>query len=275
MQLQVGNGGGLAPVTFKTELVETFDNIERNIRACLSRPYRPFMNVACDPFRPSCSIFGSGPSIDYTWTKAKGDILACNAAHDFLVKKNVVPKFTMMWDPVNVIEEFVTPNPFVTYLLASRCHPNVFKRFANNKVVVWHAAGDECIQRLLEEYKKMEPMVMGGSAAVVRSMFLAVAMGYLDLHIFGMDGSFDGGNTHIKKSVVSEEEMAPIFCEGKWFRTASWLAVQAEDFKRIAPYLTAVGVKLTVYGSGLIPHIASGMGLSVIGEGTTSEEKHG
>lgn len=269
--LQIGTGAGsLAPVSFKTEIVETSDNIERNIRACLSKPYRSFSAVSANPYRPPCSIFGSGPSIDYTWPKAKGDILACNAAHDFLLRKKIVPKYAMLWDPVNVIEEFITPHQAVTYLMASRCHPQVFRRFKDNKVVVWHASGDECLQGLLEEHHKMEPMIMGGSAAVVRAMFLAVAMGYLDLHIFGMDGSFDGGNTHIRQSVVKEEEMAPIFCEGKWFRTASWLAVQAEDFKRIAPYLTAVGVKLTVYGHGLIPHIASGMGLPVIGEHSTT-----
>lgn len=270
-QVETG-AGSLAPVNFKTEVVETSDNIERNIRACLSRPYHPFTNVMANPYRPPCSIFGSGPSIDYTWPRATGDVIACNAAHDYLIKKGIVPRYAMLWDPVDVTEEFITPNPRVTYLLASRCHPKVFRRFRNHRVIVWHAAGDDCIQRLLEEYRKMEPMIMGGSAAAIRAMFLAVAMGYMNLNVFGMDGSFDGSSTHIRQSVVKEDEMAPIFCNGKWFRTASWLAVQAEDFKKCAPYLAAVGVKMTLHGNGLIPHIASGMGLPVIGEhGTTPE----
>lgn len=102
---------------------------------------------------------------------------------------------------------------------------------------------------------------MGGSTGVTRSLFLAVAMGYLDLHIFGADSSCDGGS-HIRKSVVDETYMN-IFCLGRWFVTTPWLAVQAEDFQKLAPYLAAVGVKLTLYGDGLIPHIARSLGFPV------------
>ena len=204
---------------------------------------------------------GSSPSIDWTWRYAKGDIMACNAAHDFLLKNKTIPRYAMLWDPVDVLNDFITPNDHVAYLIASRCHPNIFKRFENNNVYVWHALGDTNIQTILEQHRRMEPMIYGGSTAVTRGMFLAVAMGYLDLHIFGIDSSVDGGS-HIRKSVVREEYME-IFCDGRWFNTTPWLAVQAEDFKRIVPYLVNVGVKMTIYGDGLIPHIAKGFGLTV------------
>ena len=257
-----GPEGHLAPVVFETGLVESDENIDRNIRACLSKPYRSFNSIAANPFRPSCSVVGSAPSIDWTWTHIKGDVIACNAAHDFLVRHKTVPKFAMMWDPVSVMNDLITPHDAVTYLLASRCHPSIFKRFEKNKVVVWHADGDTNIKAILEEYNKMEPIIFGGSTAVTRAMFVAVAMGYLDLHVFGIDSSTNGGS-HIKKSVVDKDYMQ-INCGGRWFETTPWLAVQAEDFKRIVPHLVSCGVKITVYGDGLIPHIARAMHLPVI-----------
>ena len=272
--LELGAGSpqtGLAPVSFNTELVETDDRIERNIRDRLSRSYKSIQKLAADPYRPSCSIVGSGPSVHWTWRHIKGHVLSCNAAHDFLLRKKITPKYAMLWDPVEVLNDFITPHDDVIYLMASRCHPNLFKRFEDKKVYVWHADGDPMIKRLLEEYKVMEPMVMGGSTAVTRGLFLAVMMGYLDLHIFGIDSSYDGAESHLRKSVVDENKMQ-IHCGGRWFTTTPWLAVQAEDFKKIAPYLRTVGVKLTVYGDGLIPHIARLMGFPVR-DGTTSEDK--
>lgn len=263
--LQLGaerRDGALAPVVFHTEIVETNERIDNNIRATLEKPYKPFMSIAMQHFLPVCSIVGSAPSVEWSWRYARGDIIACNAAHDLLVRNKVTPKYAMLWDPVAVVEEFVTPHDDVTYLVASRCHRGVFKRLEKHKVVVWHADGDPNILSLLEQYRKMEPIVMGGSTAVMRSCFLAVAMGYHDLHLFGVDSSSDGG-THFKKSVVTEEYM-DINCLGRWFRTTSWLAVQAEDFKKIVPYLRLLGVKFTIYGDGLIPHIAKAMGLTVI-----------
>ncbi len=256
--------GVLVPVQFEQGMVETDEKIDRNIRACLSKPYRGFNSVAASPWRQSLSIFGSGPSIDWTVKHARGDVMACNAAHDFLLRHKITPRYAMMWDPVEVMNDLITPHPAVTYLLASRCHQNIFKRFEKNKVVVWHAAGDTNIQKLLQEAGKMEPMIMGGSTAVTRAIFLAAAMGYLDQHIFGADSSCDGGS-HIRKSVVDEQYMQ-INCLGRWFTTTPWLAVQAEDFKVIAPILVQAGVKMTFYGDGLIPHIAKGMGFTVIGD---------
>lgn len=262
--------GGLVPVSFNTELVETDDRIERNIRACLSRRYNSIQKISANPFRPSMSIVGSGPSVQWMWREVKGDILACNAAHDFLLRKKITPRYGMLWDPVEVLNDFITPHDDVTYLMASRCHPNLFRRFEENKVYVWHADGDPMIKRLLEEYKVMEPMVMGGSTAVTRGMFLAVMLGYLDLHVFGIDSSYDASDSHLRKSVVDENQMQ-IHCGGRWFTTTPWLAVQAEDFKKIAPYLMSVGVKLTVYGDGLIPHIARLLNIPVR-DGTTPKE---
>ena len=105
------------------------------------------------------------------------------------------------------MREFAVPHPDITYLVASRCHPDVFKRLEGCKIIVWHAGGDHNINDLLCERKLNEPMVNGGSAGVTRAMFLVNCLGYTDQHIFGADSSYTGDDTHIRGSLVPEKDL--------------------------------------------------------------------
>jgi len=201
------------------------------------------------------SICGSAPSFVDTYVEVIGDIFACNAAQDFLVSRGITPKYEMLWDADPIITQLFTPQHGVRYLVASRCHPDVFDRLDGYDVVVWHAGGDECLERLLNERDVQEPIVNGGSAAVVRAMFVAYAMGYRDMRLFGVDCSSKNKKTHLRDSVVPENELR-VFCNGVWFETTPWLAMQAEDFKIIGPALRDGGTNIVVHGEGLIPHIA-------------------
>lgn len=249
----------LLPVTFSQEICETPENVRKNIEATLKRGYTPFNDMLRST---KVSIVGSGPSLKRTLKSVCGDVFACNAAHDFLVSNGIVPRYGMLWDADKVVTKFVTPRADVTYLLASRCHPDVFKQFEGFKTVVWHAGGDKHVEECIEESGRFEPFINGGSAAVTRSLFMCYAMGYSEMHLFGADSSCEEEETHIRKSVVPEKLM-DIYCHGKWFKTTAWLAVQAEDFKLLAPSLRGAGVKIVVHGDGLIPHIASALEFEV------------
>jgi hypothetical protein len=131
------------------------------------------------------------------------------------------------------------------------------------KVVIWHTAGDTNIREILEKKKIMEPMVVGGCAAVTRAMILALPMGYRTIHLYGVDSSFYNGDTHIRKSTTVERAI-PIMCNGRVFETAPWMTQQAEDFKVLAKgYSEQHGIKFIVHGDGLIPHIAATMNFDV------------
>ena len=254
------NDGVLLPLLLKTEICATPETVESNILSALGTEYRPFTPLLQPAHERVVSICGSAPSLEWTHEDVEGDVFACNAAHDFLLDRRIVPRYQMLWDADPVITRFFTPRKGVIYLVASRCHPDVLKRLEGFDTVVWHAAGDECLQRLLEAQNRVEPMLGGGSAAVVRAMFLAYAMGYRKMHLFGVDSSYEE-LTHIKKSVVEEQELN-VNCLGKWFKTTPWLAMQAEDFKVIGPALRDAGTEIVVHGSGLVPTIARDFGFS-------------
>lgn len=240
------------------EICETPENVLRNLRANLAKDYtrlNEFLNTESGPV----SIIGSGPSLKDTYQDFTGDLIACNAALSFLLDKGIVPKYAMFFDAAEIMTKFVVPHPEVTYLVASRCHPQVLEMLSECKVIVWHVKcgedSDEPIDDLLDEFERPEPMVHGGSAAVTRAMLLADALGYTEQHLFGADSSYAGDDTHIRKSIVEEQELM-VFVEGRWFKTTPWLAGQVEDFKILSPELTAWGRKIVVHGRGLLPFVA-------------------
>jgi hypothetical protein len=186
-------------------------------------------------------------------------IIACNAACQFLLERGVVPQYMFCFDADPLMLEFVTPHPEITYLMGSRCPPQAFELLKDCKVVVWHAGGDSNIEKLLNKHGKMEPMVAGGTAAVTRSMMLAQAFGWTEIHLWGCDSSYSESDTHIRKSTTNEIGLS-VMVNGKEFMCSPWMCQQAEDFKILSnPLRDQYNIDLHVHGDGLIPHIAYSM----------------
>lgn len=236
----------------------TEDVITANLNATFERGYKPFVEVK--DYKGPVSIVGAGPSLSWTYKDIVGDVLACNSAHDFLIGKGIVPKYAMLWDAHPVIDRIITkPHKDVTYLIASRCHPSVFEKLNGFNIIVWHAMGGDCVEQLLIERNRMEPIIAGGSSSVTRATHVAGALGYTkEMHLFGVDSCYENNESHINGSVVTLEKMNLRVC-GKWFVVAPWMALQAGDFKILAPILKGNRVRLVVHGTGLIPYVSTFM----------------
>ena len=244
-------------------LANKVEDIDSNVRSALARKLTPLQSLNWTQ-RGACSVVGSGPSLKENWGKLKnfkGDIMACNAAYQFLLGKGITPKYMMCFDADPLMLEFITPHPEITFLISSRCPPKTFDLLEGCNVVCWHASGDPNIEAILQKAGRFEdPMVIGGTAAVTRAMVLAQTLGYTEIHLWGADSSFNKGETHIRQSTTVEKRMV-VNVGAKVFEVAPWMTQQAEDFKILGPQLRDMfGVKLIVHGTGLIPHIARIMG---------------
>lgn len=256
--------GNLAwmPLVLHSALANTDEDIDRNIESALQRDYIPYMELV-GKHQGAVAVVGSGPSLKKNWRALEGfdgDIIACNAACQFLLGKGIVPKYMLCFDADPLMLEFITPHKDITYLLGSRCPPAAFDMLEGCRVVCWHAAGDTNVSELLTKHGKMEPMVIGGSAAVTRAMLLCPSMGYTTIHLYGADSSHADGDTHIRQSTTVERRMA-IQCAGRTFQTSPWMAVQATDFQKLYPVMRDhLHIEVIVHGDGLLPHIAMWMG---------------
>jgi len=248
------------PVAFQGVTNATADNVKANLVATFDRGYsQRYDDIIGSIKGGAVSIVGSGPSLRWTYKDLAGDVFACNSAHDFLIEHGIVPKWAMFWDANQIISKFATkPHKGVKYLVASRCHPDVFAALEGYDVTVWHAAGDPVVEELLNERKIHEAMIGGGCAGVTRALFVAGALGYNVMHLFGVDSCYSEGKTHVNGSVIDQQAMPMRIC-GKWFTIAPWMALQVGDMNLLVPQMQKNGVRFVVHGHGLIPHVATFM----------------
>ena len=261
-------GASWLPLKLVPSLANTDDDIARNIKHALGLEYLSFQQLLGTK-TGAVAVVGSGPSLKANWRKLRGfsgDIIACNAACQFLLAKGITPQYMFCFDADPLMLEFMTPHADITYLLASRCPPKSFELIKGCKLSIWHANGDMHLERLLQEAGKFtEPMVAGGTAAISRGMVLAQTMGYKTIHLWGADSSFASGDTHIRQSTTVERRMR-VSVAGREFETAPWMAVQVEDFKKLAPALRdQYGIRFKVHGDGLLPQVAASLGFEVDG----------
>lgn len=231
-----------------------------NVLATIARGYTRF-NESLNTCAGAVSIVGSGPSLEITHKELDGDIMAINHALKFLLKKKIVPRFAMIWDADPICEQFAIPHPGITYLIGARCHPKVFERLKDCKVIVWHAGGDHNINDFLLQHKIVEPMINGGSAGVTRAMYLAVALGYKELHLYGADSCYsNNGKTHVNGSLVKEKDLMvsvgkddPVF-----FRTTPEWCSQVNEFRDIYSLFAHPRVRIPIitHGEGMLPYMA-------------------
>lgn len=260
------------PLHMQGVLANSVEDITRNIEHSLEQDYIPF-NELVGTKSGAVAVVGSGPSLKANWQQLRdfdGDIVACNASCQFLLEKGIVPKYMMCFDADPLVMEFFTPHKDITYLLASRVPPQVYEVLKGCRIVVWHAAGDEKVRDVLEKRKRMEPMIVGGSAAVTRAMMLVLPIGYDEIHIYGGDSSFANGDTHIRKSTTDERRMA-IRCGGRVFEIAPWMTMQIEDLKKLSPLFKALKKKLIFHGDGLLQTVAGELGFKTDYENVVSQ----
>lgn len=257
--------GSITPLLFPLTLhmigCATAEEMNANVDATRARGYTGIIDLLDKAGMGDVSIVGSGPSLRETWQDLKGDVFAINQAIGFLLDKGVVPKWAMLWDAAEIVEQFAVPHPDITYLVAARCHPSVFERLKDCKVRVWFAGGDHNINEYMIKHELDDPLVNGGSAGVTRGLYLATCLGYRHLHVFGADASYSAdGATHVKASLVPEKDFHVWIGNGegkRLFRTTPEWCSQVNEFRDIFHLFSHpnYAVKIDVYGDGMLPHM--------------------
>ena len=265
---QAAGASPLVRLALSMECCISQEEMHTNFYATLDRGFTP-INDHIGKDSGTCSLVGAAPSIKQTYKDLKGDVVAINSAIGFLLDNGVVPKYAMLWDGADIVEEFARPHPEVTYLIASRCHAKVFERLKDCKVVVWHAGGDHDIfdvmqkQEVIQKIGISQPLVLGGSAGITRGIFLVAALGYSDVHLFGADSSYSSeGKTHVNGSLVKEKDMVVSLGNGPAgspaqsvvFRTTPELCAQVNEYRSIYAMSVnaASGIRKGLYPPSMI-----------------------
>lgn len=199
------------------------------------------------------SIVGGGPSLKHYLESIQGDVMALNNAHDFLIARNIIPKFAVCLDArIGNADFYRNPHPEVTYLIASQAHPDVFEALDGFKVLVWHAGAGKAVTDVIP-FPHIE--INGGCTVGLRSMFLAYSIGYTDLNLYGYDSSHEDYHHAYEQVMNDNQDVIEVEAAGEVFKTSPTMAKQAYQFQSAVMKLVRSGVDITVHGGGLLPTI--------------------
>lgn len=135
----------------------------------------------------------------------------------------------------------------VVYLIASVIHSNYLDALeqAGATIKLWHVLFDE--HEIWPLYPQGDWIICGGNTIGPRTVRLARLSGFVNLHIFGLDGSGAHAGPHTNSPTA--DVYGPITVKGKTFQTTKQLMYQAvsffEDLDRMPE------VHATMYGDGL------------------------
>src|SRR5580765_5062864 len=130
------------------------------------------------------TVVASGPSA----LKAPfdGKTLAINGALGLFTRAGRAPTYWVACDPQELVADFLDEMPeSTTYLIASKCHPKVFERLRDRKVILWHVH-DECTWELTKE---RQPVARAVSVTICAFELMA-RLGWRRFDTWGWDGCF-------------------------------------------------------------------------------------
>ena len=169
---------------------ENKDNIRENIKSSIQlnlpqvRPYETQLEKIV-------GIVLGGPTLKETFPdlleKRKNGmpVITINGSHKYCVAGGLTPSGMIMLDSREFNNRFVYPLvDDCKYFISSQCHPSVFENLKNNKVWIWHCAGDDNFDLLKEVYGDDYYPIMGGATVALRAVHLLRMLGFHKFEIY-------------------------------------------------------------------------------------------
>jgi uncharacterized Rossmann fold enzyme len=203
-----------------------------------------------------------GPSLTETWPQIatetrftdNADVFSVSGAHDFLVRRHIVPDFHIECDPrAHKAANLNNPQQGTKYYIASCCHPALIDKLKDCDISLWHLCNGQASFRIMEEIEteKDQFLVTGGGSVGLRSISLAYALGYRKFSIYGMDCSFASADWQwAGPHKGKKQQTIEVRCGDKSFITSPVLVTYSRHF--FDTMQRATGATFTLYGDGLL-----------------------
>lgn len=199
------------------------------------------------------AILAGGPSLKIFKPRSwKGDTMVCGSAHDAVRRWFWHPTYAVCLDGEEGMAQFYhRAHGKTDFLIASTCHPKMFRFLRHRRVWLWHSAGD--VDNAIIEGQQL---VGGGSTVALRAIAIAVIFGYRDLHFFGLDSCLIGGHEHSYDHMMQRPAAFDVAVNGERFTTTLALIAQAQEFMQMWRDHRDL-YDVTVYGNGLIANMVN------------------
>jgi len=232
------------------------DNIEKNIKLGLPQvqPYETQWNKSVGLVLGGSTLKETFP--DLLEKRKNGmPVITVNGSHRYCMTGGLIPSAMIMLDSREFNNRFVYPLvEDCKYFISSQCHPSVFENLKDNKVWIWHCAGDDNFDLLKEVYGGEYYPIMGGATIALRAVHLLRMLGFHKFEMYGFDSCIIGEHHAYKQSENDGEEVLDVVVSGKEFLCTAAHYHQAKEFVDMISK-TGEHYDLAVHGDGLISHI--------------------
>jgi hypothetical protein len=182
-------------------------------------------------------------------------VITINGSHKYCMAGGLVPSAMIMLDSREFNNRFVYPLvEDCKYFISSQCHPSVFENLKDNKVWIWHCAGDDNFDLLKEVYGEEYYPIMGGATVALRAVHLLRMLGFPKFEMYGFDSCIMEGHHAYEQPENDGEEVLDVVVSGKEFLCTAAHYHQAKEFVDMISK-TGEHYDLAVHGDGLISHI--------------------
>lgn len=218
------------------------------------------------------ALIGGGPSIKKELDSIKEMVaagvptIACGSSHDWLVSNGVIPTYCTICDPDPITVAYLKKhNEKTKYLLALSCDELVYEVLKDREIYVWNCRSDEAAERIKEDVVGHVD-ILGGCTVGLRSIPIAMCLGYTNIHLWGFDSCMGSGDEHhAYEFETAQEEVGVTYPirfgeikndapdkDGKYYICSGYQLAQAMHFQQ---FLVAFGAAFTptFHGEGMLP----------------------
>jgi len=232
------------------------DNIKNNIKRGLPqvRPYETQWEKVVGIVLGGFTLKETFPDL-LEKRKSGMPVITVNGSHKYCMDNGLTPSGMVMLDSREFNNRFVYPLvEDCKYFISSQCHPSVFENLKDNKVWIWHCAGDDNFDLLKEVYGEEYYPIMGGATVALRAVHLLRMLGFPKFEMYGFDSCIMEGHHAYEQSENDGEEVLDVVVSGKEFLCTAAHYHQAKEFVDMISK-TGEHYDLAVHGDGLISHI--------------------
>jgi hypothetical protein len=235
------------------------DAIIHNIRTNIRRGWPGLKQ--CEPTETPLAIVAGGPSLqDYLPVlrafRADCHVLSLNGAYKHLRGLGIESNhFVLIDSRRDNIVHVDSPHEDTHHLLASQVHPDVYDSLRDYRVTLFHLATEAGMEATKDLPGPRDYLVAPIGMASIHAVYIAAALGYKKLFLFGYDFSHQEGRTYAFEQLMNKgDESFEVNLDGKVFRTTIALARTAEQFvKAISPIIRGCGLDIRMFSTGLLP----------------------
>lgn len=215
-------------------------------------------------------LVGGGPSLADTWDELRqlyfdgALVVTVNGSYRYCLERNIQPSAQIVLDARPENARFVNPPaPRCKYLLASQCHPEMWKQVDGRPdVYIWHGAATDNphLQPVLDAYYGGNwTSTPGGTTVLVRAILLLRILGYIRFDVFGWDSCYLHGKHHAYEQAENDaDKPIPVTLHpsghperSRTFYCAGWMMKQLECALQTIK-LHGQHFLLNVHGDGMI-----------------------